>query len=64
MYQIFHLFSGFQTWLSFGLNEYLISNERNGGIISQNKEGVYSIFGKYTNATKPLSYYQEHSPLM
>nr|AAL82520.1 unknown protein [Oryza sativa Japonica Group] len=37
--------TGFQTWLSFGLNEYLISNERNGGIISQNKEGVYSIFG-------------------
>ncbi|KAG8063221.1 hypothetical protein GUJ93_ZPchr0003g18266 [Zizania palustris] len=37
--------AGFQIWLSSGLNEYLISNERNTGIISQNKEGVYSIFG-------------------
>ncbi|KAL5209053.1 hypothetical protein ABZP36_004676 [Zizania latifolia] len=37
--------AGFQMWLSSGLNEYLISNERNTGIISQNKEGVYSIFG-------------------
>lgn len=37
--------AGYQVWLSFGLNEYLISNERSGDIISQNKEGVYSIFG-------------------
>jgi len=40
------LFStGYQVWLNVGLNEYLISNERNADIISQNKEGVYSIFG-------------------
>jgi phosphatidylinositol glycan class W len=38
--------AGYQVWLSFGLNEYLISNERSAGVISQNKEGVYSIFGK------------------
>ncbi|XP_047090609.1 uncharacterized protein At4g17910-like [Lolium rigidum] len=37
--------AGYQVWLSFGLNEYLISNERSADIISQNKEGVYSIFG-------------------
>uniref|UniRef100_A0ACD5XKZ6 Uncharacterized protein n=2 Tax=Avena sativa TaxID=4498 RepID=A0ACD5XKZ6_AVESA len=37
--------AGYQVWLSFGLNEYLISNERSAGVISQNKEGVYSIFG-------------------
>uniref|UniRef100_A0A0E0GMZ1 Uncharacterized protein n=1 Tax=Oryza nivara TaxID=4536 RepID=A0A0E0GMZ1_ORYNI len=36
--------TGFQTWLSFGLNEYLISNERNGGIISQNKEGYWGMY--------------------
>uniref|UniRef100_A0ACD5VB64 Uncharacterized protein n=1 Tax=Avena sativa TaxID=4498 RepID=A0ACD5VB64_AVESA len=37
--------AGYQVWLNVGLNEYLISNERNADIISQNKEGVYSIFG-------------------
>ncbi|KAM0857409.1 hypothetical protein ACQ4PT_048488 [Festuca glaucescens] len=37
--------AGYQVWLSFGLNEYLISNERSADIISQNKEGVYSILG-------------------
>uniref|UniRef100_A0A0E0D1B5 Uncharacterized protein n=1 Tax=Oryza meridionalis TaxID=40149 RepID=A0A0E0D1B5_9ORYZ len=35
---------GFQTWLSFGSNEYLISNERNVGIISQNKEGYWGMY--------------------
>jgi phosphatidylinositol glycan class W len=40
------ILTGYQVWLSFGLNEYLISNERSADIISQNKEGVYSIFGK------------------
>ncbi|CAM0879589.1 unnamed protein product [Alopecurus aequalis] len=39
--------AGYQVWLNFGLNEYLISNERSSDIISQNKEGVYSIFGYY-----------------
>ncbi|XP_024313135.1 uncharacterized protein At4g17910 isoform X2 [Brachypodium distachyon] len=37
--------AGYQVWLNVGLNEYLISNERSADIISQNKEGVYSIFG-------------------
>uniref|UniRef100_A0A0E0KEB7 GPI-anchored wall transfer protein n=1 Tax=Oryza punctata TaxID=4537 RepID=A0A0E0KEB7_ORYPU len=36
--------TGFQTWLSFGLNDYLISNERNAGIISQNKEGYWAMY--------------------
>ncbi|CAM0873427.1 unnamed protein product [Alopecurus aequalis] len=40
--------AGYQVWLSFGLNEYLISNERSADIISQNKEGVYSIFGYWS----------------
>lgn len=29
-----------------GLNIYLLSNERGSDIISQNKEGFFSIFGK------------------
>jgi len=29
-----------------GLNHYLLSNERGTDIISQNKEGIFSIFGK------------------
>uniref|UniRef100_A0A0D9VUK4 GPI-anchored wall transfer protein 1 n=1 Tax=Leersia perrieri TaxID=77586 RepID=A0A0D9VUK4_9ORYZ len=36
--------AGYQTWLSFGLNEYLISNERNASIISQNKEGYWGMY--------------------
>jgi hypothetical protein len=40
------LVSGYQIWLSSGLNEYLISDKRNADIISQNKEGIYSILGK------------------
>lgn len=38
--------SGYQICLLCGLNEYLISNERTSDLISQNKEGIFSIFGK------------------
>ncbi|KAJ4961645.1 hypothetical protein NE237_021555 [Protea cynaroides] len=36
---------GYQTCLLCGLNEYLLSNIRGKDIISQNKEGIFSIFG-------------------
>ncbi|XP_022735282.1 uncharacterized protein At4g17910-like [Durio zibethinus] len=36
---------GYQSWLSNGLNVYLLSNERGMHIISRNKEGIFSIFG-------------------
>ncbi|KAJ4728654.1 GPI-anchored wall transfer protein [Melia azedarach] len=36
---------GYQTWLSCGLNEYMLSNERGTDFVSQNKEGIFSIFG-------------------
>ncbi|XP_010240872.1 PREDICTED: uncharacterized protein At4g17910 isoform X2 [Nelumbo nucifera] len=36
---------GYQICLMSGLNEYVISNERAMNIISQNKEGIFSIFG-------------------
>ncbi|PQM35040.1 uncharacterized protein Pyn_24961 [Prunus yedoensis var. nudiflora] len=36
---------GYQVCLTHGLNLYLLSNERGTDIISQNKEGVFSIFG-------------------
>lgn len=36
---------GYQSWLICGLNVYLLSNERGTDIISQNKEGIFSIFG-------------------
>ncbi|XP_057416394.1 uncharacterized protein At4g17910 isoform X2 [Lotus japonicus] len=36
---------GYQFWLMHGLNHYLLSNERGTDIISQNKEGIFSIFG-------------------
>nr|CAB3500667.1 unnamed protein product [Digitaria exilis] len=39
------ILAGYQIWLSSGLNEYLISDKRGADIISQNKEGIYSIFG-------------------
>jgi phosphatidylinositol glycan class W len=39
------ILAGYQIWLSSGLNEYLISDKRSADIISQNKEGVYSILG-------------------
>uniref|UniRef100_A0A0A9DMZ1 GPI-anchored wall transfer protein 1 n=1 Tax=Arundo donax TaxID=35708 RepID=A0A0A9DMZ1_ARUDO len=39
------ILAGYQIWLSFGLNEYLISDERSADIISQNKEGVFSVLG-------------------
>ncbi|XP_062211413.1 uncharacterized protein At4g17910-like isoform X2 [Phragmites australis] len=38
------ILAGYQIWLSFGLNEYLISDERNADIISQNKEGYWGMF--------------------
>ncbi|KAJ0777791.1 putative phosphatidylinositol anchor biosynthesis protein PIGW/GWT1 [Helianthus annuus] len=37
---------GYQVWLMNGLNSYLLSAERGTDIISQNKEGIYSIFGE------------------
>lgn len=36
---------GYQICLISGLNVYLLSSERGADIISQNKEGIYSIFG-------------------
>ncbi|KAG5524766.1 hypothetical protein RHGRI_031435 [Rhododendron griersonianum] len=36
---------GYQVCLINGLNVYLLSNERGTDIISQNKEGIFSIFG-------------------
>ncbi|KAK8626289.1 hypothetical protein V6N13_133940 [Hibiscus sabdariffa] len=36
---------GYQSWLTNGLNVYLLSNERGTDIISRNKEGIYSLFG-------------------
>ncbi|CAL4922913.1 unnamed protein product [Urochloa decumbens] len=39
------ILAGYQIWLSSGLNDYLISDKRSADIISQNKEGVYSILG-------------------
>ncbi|KAL5791450.1 hypothetical protein ACOSP7_000044 [Xanthoceras sorbifolium] len=36
---------GYQCWLNYGLNVYLLSNERGPDIISQNKEGIFSLFG-------------------
>ncbi|TXG54286.1 hypothetical protein EZV62_019542 [Acer yangbiense] len=36
---------GYQCWLNHGLNVYLLSNERGPDIISQNKEGFFSLFG-------------------
>ncbi|XP_058085144.1 uncharacterized protein At4g17910 isoform X2 [Magnolia sinica] len=36
---------GYQICLMCGLNEYLVSNKREANLISQNKEGLFSIFG-------------------
>lgn len=36
---------GYQICLLVGLNDYLLSNERMMSLISQNKEGIFSIFG-------------------
>ncbi|KAG9445957.1 hypothetical protein H6P81_012085 [Aristolochia fimbriata] len=36
---------GYQIFLMCGLNNYLLSNERTKNIVSQNKEGLFSIFG-------------------
>ncbi|XP_075083044.1 uncharacterized protein At4g17910 isoform X4 [Nicotiana tabacum] len=45
---LFHIncgLSGYEVFLLLGLNEYLLSSERGPDIISQNKEGIFSIFG-------------------
>lgn len=39
---------GYQYWLIYGLNTYLLSNQRGSDIISQNKEGLFSIFGYWS----------------
>ncbi|CAM8885149.1 unnamed protein product [Rhodiola kirilowii] len=36
---------GYQIWLNHGLNSYLLSDERGDDIISQNKEGIFSVVG-------------------
>ncbi|XP_040960477.1 uncharacterized protein At4g17910 isoform X2 [Gossypium hirsutum] len=36
---------GYQSWLTNGLNVYLLSNERGTDVISRNKEGIFSLFG-------------------
>lgn len=39
---------GYQYWLIYGgLNTYLLSNQRGSDMISQNKEGLFSIFGEH-----------------
>ena len=43
---IWFQFLGYQAGLMYGLNVYLLSNERGTDIISQNKEGIFSIFGE------------------
>ncbi|TYG77689.1 hypothetical protein ES288_D03G214900v1 [Gossypium darwinii] len=35
---------GYQSWLTNGLNVYLLSNERGTDVISRNKEGIFSLF--------------------
>ncbi|CAN0928076.1 Uncharacterized protein At4g17910 [Linum grandiflorum] len=39
------LLSGYQWWSVNGLNLYLLSNERGSDLLSQNKEGLFSILG-------------------
>ncbi|KAL6183644.1 hypothetical protein ACLB2K_045055 [Fragaria x ananassa] len=39
---------GYEGWLVQGLNMYLLSNDRGSDIISQNKEGLFSIFGYWS----------------
>lgn len=41
-----YVISGYQALLLCGLNKYLISEERKTDIFSQNKEGIFSIFGE------------------
>ncbi|KAJ4768766.1 GPI-anchored wall transfer protein 1 [Rhynchospora pubera] len=41
----FLILSGYQMILAFGLSEYLTSSKREANLISQNKEGIFSIFG-------------------
>ncbi|KAL6007225.1 hypothetical protein ACLOJK_032721 [Asimina triloba] len=38
---------GYQVSLKCGLNDYLLSNKREANLISQNKEGLFSIFGEF-----------------
>lgn len=39
---------GYQVCLLLGLNEYLLSDKRGANLISQNKEGIFSIFGYWS----------------
>ncbi|XP_019190986.1 PREDICTED: uncharacterized protein At4g17910 isoform X2 [Ipomoea nil] len=39
---------GYQVLLLLGLNEYLLSDKRGADLISQNKEGIFSIFGYWS----------------
>lgn len=39
--------SGYQCWLMHGLNVYLLTENRGTDILSKNKEGIFSILGKY-----------------
>ncbi|CAN1235632.1 Uncharacterized protein At4g17910 [Linum perenne] len=38
---------GYQWWLNTGLNSYLLANTRGTDIVSQNKEGLFSLLGKW-----------------
>uniref|UniRef100_A0A2P2KQ36 GPI-anchored wall transfer protein 1 n=1 Tax=Rhizophora mucronata TaxID=61149 RepID=A0A2P2KQ36_RHIMU len=40
------ILTGYQYWLSHGLNAYLLSDKRGTDILSKNKEGLFSILGK------------------
>lgn len=42
----YYFFSGYEICLICGLNEYLLSNKRAMNLISQNKEGLFSVFGE------------------
>ena len=46
LFVFFFKFLGYQVCLMHGLNVYLLSNERGTDIISQNKEGIFSILGR------------------
>ncbi|KAL3701363.1 hypothetical protein R1sor_019385 [Riccia sorocarpa] len=42
------ILGGYQASLSYGLNKYLLSSERGPGLISLNKEGIYSTLGYWS----------------
>ncbi|KAL2649543.1 hypothetical protein R1flu_017671 [Riccia fluitans] len=42
------ILGGYQACLSYGLNKYLLSSERGPGLISLNKEGIYSTLGYWS----------------